>query len=323
MTKVKSFDMRKLKYILIENAAAIVMILLILYNVAFTSNFAQTATLNNILIQMTATTLIGLGMTWVIATGGIDISVGAVMAVASMVSAKLLWMGAAPAIIGGIVAASLIGLAIGLIIGKFGIQPMIVTLPFMLGMRGFAQILNNNKILRFSDEAYVVIGKGKVFGNIPIQLFILLAAIIVMMVITNRTTFGRKIEAAGDNIKGATLSGINTFGIILVAYTTIAFFSGVAGVIETARIASSDANSIGLQMELDAIAAVAIGGTPMTGGKPKIMGTVYGAIIIQLITTMVSMNDIKYEYALVLKAAIIIIALVMQRFLNTRKEAIS
>jgi len=310
---------KSLTHFLIDYSPAIVLIFIILVNMIFTPNFASINTFRNITIQVTSAMLVALGMTWVIASGGIDISVGSVMALTSMVSAKLIGFGAFPAIMMGILAGVLSGIIAGIIISKFNIQPIIVTLPLMIGVRGVAQVINDSKILRFESEQYVFIGRHKIFGEIPIQIPIMIVIILIMYFISSRMTFGRKVQAIGENFKASRLVGINTFGVIVVIYATCSFLSSIAGVIETARISASDANILGDMIELDAIAAVAIGGTPMSGGKPNIIGTVCGAIIIQIITTMVNMNNIAFEYSLILKAVIIILALWSQKILLNKR----
>jgi ribose transport system permease protein len=305
--------------ILIDYSPAIVLGFILLINIIITPNFMSVSTFRNIFIQVTSALLVALGMTWVIASDGIDISVGAVMALTSMVSAKLIGLGAFPAIMIGLMAGTLSGVIAGTIIAKFKIQPIIVTIPLMIGVRGIAQIINDSKILRFSSDAYVFLGRHRIFDEIPIQIPIMIVIIAIMYFITNKMVFGRKIQALGDNKKASQLVGINTTKVIIVIYATCALLASVAGVIETARISASDANILGSMIELDAIAAVAIGGTPMTGGKPNIMGTVFGAIIIQVITTMVNMNNIPFEYSLILKAIIIILALWVQRFLKSKR----
>lgn len=313
---------KKFMRILIDYSPAIVMLILLIFNMIFTPNFAKVNTLVNVSIQMTATMLIALGMTWVIASGGIDISVGSVMAVASMVSVKMLDYGVVVAILVGLLCGVLSGVLVGLIIAKFEIQPIIVTLPFMIGLRGVAQILNDSKILRFDNDTYVLLGRYKIGGVIPIQILIMALVIIIMLIITSKTSFGRKIEAVGDNVKAARLTGINITLVFVLIYGTTALLASFAGIIETARIYASDANTIGKSIEMDAIAAVAIGGTSMTGGRPNIIGTFFGAIIMQIVATMVTMNNIPFEYSLVLKGVIIIVALYGQRVLHDRRGAL-
>ncbi len=304
---------------LIDYSPLMVLFFIVIVNVIFTPNFASVNTLRNLAIQVTSSLLVALGMTWVIASGGIDISVGSVMALVSMVSAKLVGIGAVQSITIGIITGILSGVLAGAIIAKFNIQPIIVTLSLMIGIRGVAQIINDSKILRLDSPEYVFIGRHRIFGEIPIQVVIAFVAIIIMYFISSRMVFGRKIQAVGENHKATELVGINTFVVKIGIYATCAFLASIAGVIDTARISASDANILGSMIELDAIAAVAIGGTPMNGGKPNIIGTVFGALIIQVITTMVNMNNISFEYSLILKAIIIILALWAQRFLHSKR----
>ncbi len=317
----QSASRQKMMKIIIGYSPAIVLGLLLIFNVVFTPNFAQVTTILNISIQMTSTLLVSLGMTWAIASGGIDISVGSVMAVTSMVSVKLLDYGVFTAILTGIVIGMFCGMAIGAIISKFNLQPIIVTLPFMIGLRGVAQILNDSKILRFDNEFYGSIGRAKLGGTLPVQIPIMIVAVLIIWIISNKTTFGRMIEAVGDNQEASRLSGINTFLVLVGIYGTVGLLSGCAGIVDTARLYASDANIMGKSFEMDAIAAVAIGGTSMTGGKPNVMGTVFGVIILQIVSTMVTMNNISYEYSMVFKAIIIIVALYGQRILQSRKAA--
>lgn len=308
---------------IVDYSALIVALLLIIINVIFTPNFFNITTISNIVIQMTSTLLISLGMTWIIASGGIDISVGSVMALSSMVSVKLLDYGLLTAMAGGMLVGIASGALIGFLVARFDIQPMIVSMTLMIGLRGVAQILNDSKILRFDNDAYAQIGRAKIFGNLPIQILIMLFFIVIIWFISSKTIFGIKIEAVGDNREASRLSGINTLMVLVSIYAVTGLLSSCAGIIETARLYASDANTLGKAIEMDAISAVAIGGTSMIGGKPNIVGTIFGVIIIQVLTTMVNMNNISYQYSLVLKAIVIVVALYGQRFLQSRKRGVA
>lgn len=332
VNNAKSESLRKM---IDNNEALIVLVLFILFNIIVTPNFLSMGTLNNLIIQMTPSLLTGLGMTWVIASGGIDISVGSVMALSSIVSAKALvptaaaanaqvggwgWcLPAIPSMLVGIIAGMLSGLLVGLIIAKFRIQPIIVTLTFMISIRGIAQIINDSMLLEFKDESYTFIGKARLFNVIPIQLLIMAIAVVIIWYVSNKMVFGRYVQAVGDNFKASFLTGINTSVVIVAIYVTSAFLASIAGIVKTAELAAADANGIGKLIELDAIAAVAIGGTPMTGGKPRVTGTVFGVIIIALVDISVNMNNIPYAYAQVIKAAIIIVALWSRSLIKKRQ----
>ena len=308
---------------IVDYSALIVALVLIIINVIFTPNFFAITTISNIVIQMTSTLLISLGMTWVIASGEIDISVGSVMALSSMVSVKLLDYGLLTAMAGGMLVGIASGALIGFLVARFDIQPMIVSMTLMIGLRGVAQILNDSKILRFDNDAYAQIGRAKIFGNLPIQILIMLFFIVIIWFISSKTIFGIKIEAVGDNREASRLSGINTLMVLVSIYAVTGLLSSCAGIIETARLYASDANTLGKAIEMDAISAVAIGGTSMIGGKPNIVGTIFGVIIVQVLTTMVNMNNISYQYSLVLKAIVIVVALYGQRFLQSRKRGVA
>ena len=302
---------------IVDYSALIVALVLIIINVIFTPNFFAITTISNIVIQMTSTLLISLGMTWVIASGGIDISVGSVMALSSMDYGLL------TAMAGGMLVGIASGALIGFLVARFDIQPMIVSMTLMIGLRGVAQILNDSKILRFDNDAYAQIGRAKIFGNLPIQILIMLFFIVIIWFISSKTIFGIKIEAVGDNREASRLSGINTLMVLVSIYAVTGLLSSCAGIIETARLYASDANTLGKAIEMDAISAVAIGGTSMIGGKPNIVGTIFGVIIVQVLTTMVNMNNISYQYSLVLKAIVIVVALYGQRFLQSRKRGVA
>lgn len=225
---------------IVDYSALIVALVLIIINVIFTPNFFAITTISNIVIQMTSTLLISLGMTWVIASGGIDISVGSVMALSSMVSVKLLDYGLLTAMAGGMLVGIASGALIGFLVARFDIQPMIVSMTLMIGLRGVAQILNDSKILRFDNDAYAQIGRAKIFGNLPIQILIMLFFIVIIWFISSKTIFGIKIEAVGDNREASRLSGINTLMVLVSIYAVTGLLSSCAGIIETARLYCSE-----------------------------------------------------------------------------------
>lgn len=293
--------------------ALFVLIAMILVNIIVTPNFLSPGTVWNIVIQSCTILLTGMGMTMVISSGGIDISVGSMMAVGSMAVAKLLPFGVLPAILGSLVLCMGFGLFTGFMIGKLKIQPMIMTLTMLMAVRGIAQVMNDAMLLYINDNAFSQIGTGRIGGQIPVQLIIILAVVFLVYFIMERTALGRYIQSVGDNPQSARLAGINTVKTILIVYAFSAVLAGLAGIIETAKISAADGNAIGRLAELDAIAAVAVGGTCMSGGRARVMGTVVGALIMQLITITVNMNNIPFEFAQVIKSAVIIIAVFLQR----------
>lgn len=293
--------------------ALIILAVLFLLNAVYTNNFLTKVTMCNLLVQVAPVALVALGMTFVIATGGIDISSGACMAMSGMVTTMLMeYIGIFPAIFLGLVAAGLVGVVNGFAVSKFGIQPTIATLATMIGARGLAQILTPGGLYYFSNDAYSRLSL-EFIGEIPIQFFYLLVLFFIFSFIAYKTVFGRYVEAIGDNFKAAALSGVKASFYLIIVYILSAVMAGMAGILITARTSSCDGYNIGLNYEMDAIAAVAIGGTALTGGKPRVIGTIVGSMIIQIVYSMVIMNDLRYEYSLVVKALIIILAAAIQR----------
>ncbi|MCX8130618.1 MAG: ABC transporter permease [Clostridia bacterium] len=310
---VKSVSKQDIKELSRKYGALAVLILLVLVNSFITPNFTSINTMWNILIQVSTVMLVALGMTIVISSGGIDISVGSVMAVASIVTAKSLGIGVFPAILLGLLVAACFGVFTGFMVAHFKIQPIIITLTLMIAGRGIGQVINDAMLLNFTEPKFTFFGLHRIGGVIPVQVVIMAIAIGSVYFVMQKMTFGRYVQAMGDNYKASRLSGINTFMTTAVIYSICSMMAGVAGLMETARLSAADANAIGKLIELDAIAAVAVGGTPLSGGRANVIGTVIGALIMQIITVSVNMNNIPYSYSLVLKAIIIIVAVYVQR----------
>lgn len=292
--------------------ALIVLLILVAYNIIFTKNFAAPQTLWNVLLHVSTTALVSVGMTLVIATAGIDLSVGAIMAIAAVTSTLFMDFGIITVLVGTVGVAALFGALNGTIVSYMRIQPIIVTLALMIAGRGIAQVLTNGSLVSFSNPAFEYIGKGKI-GPVPVPVIITFLLIALVYFLVRFTIFGRYIEAIGDNEEAARLAGVKVRQTKIMVYVISAALASVAGMIETARLAAADATKIGLNIELDAIAAVVVGGTLMTGGKALIWGTVIGALIMQVVTTTFNYNNIPYSYSLVLKAMIIVFALLVQR----------
>lgn len=291
----------------------------ILLNAIFTPNFFQLNNLNNIITQICPIILCGMGMTLVISTGGIDISVGSVMALAGVLTAILMPVtGLYVAILLAVLACVLVGCFAGIMVGKLKLQAMVVTLGLMLGIRGVAQVLCGGRDIYFNklgDVGKQLSGWGtyKIGGAVPVQIIPIAISIVLVWVITEKTVLGRRVQAVGDNIKSSALAGINTGGVMMVVYGASAFFAAFAGIFQAAKVSVAAGSSLGQLAELDAIAAVVIGGTPMSGGKARVFGTVVGALIMQMITLTCTMNNLSEEYAKVFKAIIIVFAVFIQR----------
>jgi galactofuranose transport system permease protein len=298
--------------------ALLSLVLLIVGNAIFTPNFATVSNLWNVLQLVSTTVLVATGMTLVIAARGIDLSVGSVMAIASATAAVSLGRGVGIAILLALVIACGVGALNGLLISGFRIQPIIVTLATLITGRGVAQVISNGgQLIPFSNPTFEYLGQGFV-GPIPFQVVIMLAAVAAGIFMMRATSFGRYIVAVGGNEAAARLAGVKVHRTKIAVYALSGVLAGLAGLIETARLGASDAQKVGLYIELDAIAAVVVGGTPLTGGRATIVGTLIGALIMQVITTSFNMgpfglHPLPYSWGLVFKAAIILFAVYIQR----------
>lgn len=293
--------------------------LLLLVNIAVTPNFLKTSTFINLGTQSFSVILVSIGMALVIGVGGIDISAGSTMAVTAVVCCLLIDRGGSigTAVLAAFAAAAAIGLFNGFLITKFKIQPIIVTLIFYIAGRGIAQVLNSGQTISFYDNGFTDLGLFRI-ADIPIQVYIALAVTVLFVFINHKTSFGFQVQAAGDNVKTARLSGIHTQKITIAAYVIMALLCCLGAIVDSSRIGSADPNSLGDSIEIDAIAAVAIGGTSLNGGKIYMIGAVLGAVLMQLITVTINMNNIEHAYSLVVKAAVIIAAVYLQRDAKNR-----
>jgi ribose transport system permease protein len=300
----------------------IALALLILFNFAFTRNFATMQTLNVNLTQVCTIVIVAVGMTLVIATGGIDLSVGSLMAISGAL-APMIFLGkivpidnvalaVAAAMIVAIGVAGLFGLFNGWLIARFRIQPIVATLVLFIAGRGIAQVLTNGNLQTFRVPEFQWIGLGRLFG-VPVQVVLMALLVIAAAFVLKRTVFGRQIIAIGGNERAAELSGIAVAKVKLVVYAISGLCAGIAGLVVIAINSSSDANLVGMGMELDAIAAVAVGGTLLSGGKATIIGTLLGAMTIQLVRYTLLANGVPDAAALVVKAGIIVLAVWIQQ----------
>ena len=279
-------------------------------------------------------TIIAMGMTMVIALGGTDISVGALVAVAGAFALKFLrWdvtMYPTPGdytvypfilvIVVPLIICTLMGLFNGVLIGKFKLQPIIATLILMVAGRGIAQIATNGKQFTTGYTPYRFIGQGSMFG-LPFPIIITIVVCACVMIFVRKTAFGTFVESVGVNPNASRVTGLKSDRIIMIVYTLTGFLSGIAGLIYSSRISSCDSNNAGVNYEMDAILAVVLGGTSMTGGKFSMTGTIIGSLIIRTITTLVYYFGITAEAIMAFKAAIILVVIVIQSEPVRRKLA--
>jgi galactofuranose transport system permease protein len=314
--------MTALKPLITRYGALVALTLLILFNFAVTPNFATMQTLSVNLTQVCTIVIVGVGMTLVIATGGIDLSVGALMAIAGALSPMIfmgtlvpiapLWLAITLGIVIPVLASGAFGLFNGWLITRFSIQPIVATLVLFIAGRGLAQVSTNGNLQVFKVPEFQAIALGRVLG-VPFQVWIMLALVAVVAFVLKRTVFGKQVLAIGGNERAARLAGVPVTRIKLIVYGICGLCSGVAGLIVIAMNSAADANLIGLGMELDAIAAVAVGGTLLTGGRATIIGTLLGALIIQLVRYTLLANGVPDPVALIAKAGLIILAVWLQQ----------
>ncbi|MBS1301737.1 ABC transporter permease [Loktanella sp. SALINAS62] len=257
--------------------------------------------------------LLAVGMTLVIATRGIDLSVGAVMAICGAASAWAIagGYGVVPALAIGLGAGLLCGLWNGILVAVFGIQPIVATLILMVGGRGIAQMITEGRILTFSNEGFAFFGAGAILG-IPTPVVIWICTGIAFGLLVRRTALGLLIEAIGINRAASALAGVNARVLLIAVYVASGLCAAVAGIIVAADIRGADANNAGLWLELDAILAVVIGGTSLLGGRFSIAASLLGALIIQTIDTGILLAGFPSEFNLVIKAGLVVVILVLQ-----------
>lgn len=268
----------------------------------------------NIFKQIATNAILAAGMCFVILTGGIDISVGATLALVGAISVDLIRMGV------HIVFVVLIALAIGAVVGlfngvfiaKFKLQPMIVTLATMSICRGLTYIYTKGSPITLntalsSGKVYKWIGSGSLFGKIPFPLILVILVFAVSFYILNKTAFGRRVYAVGGNEDAARLSGINTVWTKIMAYVTCGIMAAIAAIIISARVSSAQPNA-GESYEMDAIAAVVIGGTSLRGGEGKVLYTIIGALIIGMLNNFLNLIGVDSYYQIVVKGVVILIA---------------
>ncbi|WP_139790389.1 ABC transporter permease [Rhizobium rhizosphaerae] len=257
--------------------------------------------------------LLAVGMTLVIATRGIDLSVGAVMAICGAVAAASSVRGdpLAVTLVLSLGIGLLCGLWNGVLVAILNIQPIVATLVLMVAGRGIAQLITEGAILTFNDPGLIFIGSGSLFG-LPMPVVLWLVFGIAVALIIRRTALGLLIEATGVNRRAATLSGIQAPAFLIMAYVLSGLCAALAGLIVTADIRGADANNAGLWLELDAILAVVVGGNSLLGGRFSIIASLIGAMIIQAVNTGILLSGFPPEFNLIIKAAIIVLILLIQ-----------
>lgn len=263
--------------------------------------------------------LIALGMTIVIATRGIDLSVGAIMAVSGAVALTIIQGSPDPnglgtvliAITVGVLAALVLGVWNGFLVAVVGIQPIIATLVLMLAGRGIALLITGGFITTINSEPYRFMAQGYVLG-LPFALYVSVAAVIIVALLERRTALGVLTEAVGINPEASRLAGVRSRGIIWGAYAASGLLAGFAGILYSSNIMAADANAAGLYIELDAILAVVLGGTSLMGGKFSLAGTVVGVFTIQTLKSTITFLGVPPAVSPLFLAIVVVIVVLVQ-----------
>ena len=271
--------------------------------------------------------LLAIGMTLVIATGGVDLSVGATMAIAASMAGILmnpsalknevffvtdpnytfqpLWV----VIIASLIVSILCGMWNGALVAYMRIQPMVATLILMISGRGIAQLITNGLRVQITYRPYAFIGQGWII--LPFSLYIVAILLIITWVMTRKTAIGMFIESVGINFRSSFYSGINEKRIKFLVYTFCGFCAGIAGLVASSNVRTSDANNIGLTTELDAILAVVIGGTSMAGGRFSLLASMIGALVMQAITQSMYAIGVPAFALQAIKAVVVIFVILL------------
>ncbi|GLY80228.1 ABC transporter permease [Actinoallomurus iriomotensis] len=285
---------------------------LILVNIAITPRFLTLENLRTQLVQVAPVVIVSFGMALVIGTEGVDLSVGSVMALTTALIPLYLGYGVVPAVVAGLLGGVAVGLVNGSLVAFVGVQPIVATLALFVGGRGIALVVAGGQLKDVHDQTLLDLGSSSLAG-IPLPVVVAAVLTVVVMAVVRRTTFGRRLVAIGGNRTASELSGLPVRRVLLLVYVVSGLLAAVAGTLATARLQASDPSSLGLLMELSAITAVVVGGTPLNGGRVRVLGTVAGALLIQLVRATLIKHDLADSIAQMVQAVIILAAVYAAR----------
>ncbi|HVF50612.1 MAG TPA: ABC transporter permease [Pyrinomonadaceae bacterium] len=307
-----------------RQGALVALVLVCVFAALRYPRFLTEDNLLNVLRQNSMLGLVALGMTFVILTGGIDLSVGSLLAVAGVLAANLAGYGLFPAMLAAVAFTALLGFINGLVISKARIQPFIVTLAMMIAARGLALAYTGEQSVRVASlsKGFTELGRGRLdlFGvSLPIPILVLLAAFVVGWLVLNHTRFGRHVYSIGDNEEAARLMGLNVGRVTLGVYALSGALAGLAGVILASRLGAGQPVA-GLGWELDAIASVVVGGTLLTGGQGGVGSTLVGVLLLGVIFNLFNLEGwISPWWQSVLRGIILLAVVIVQNRLSARK----
>ncbi len=303
----RAFDMDRARSLLQDYGVYVAILVLLAVNAGATDNFLTVSNLRVQLYQAVPVLIVALGMALVIGTEGIDLSVGAVIALAAAAIPLYLGYGAFAAIGTALIAGALSGIVSGSLVAFAGVQPIVATLALMIGLRGFAVILNGASAKTVTNSFIDNLGVANWLG-IPQMAWIAAVLVAGVAFLVGRTTFGRQLVAIGDNREASALAGLPVRRVLMTVYVLSGVFAAMAGILIVGNGGYADPANYGLNYELSAITAVVVGGTPLSGGRVRVIGTVAGAVLMQLIAATLIQHDIKASYEQMVEAAIIIVA---------------
>lgn len=300
-----------------ELTTVIALIILMAVITIINSNFLTANNLLNLLLQVTSNALIAFGMTFVILTGGIDLSVGSILALSSALTAGLLGSGmpVTLAILISLILGCILGMINGLLISYGKLAPFIVTLATMTIFRGATLVYTNgNPITKGLSDTFLFqfLGQGYIVG-IPFPVIIMFIVFIVLYALLHKTAFGKSVYAIGGNEKAAYISGVKLNKVKIIIYSISGIMASISGLIITSRLSSAQPTA-GASYEMDAIAAVVLGGTSLSGGKGRILGTLIGALIIGVLNNGLNIIGVSAFWQQVVKGVVILIAVLIDRF---------
>ncbi|WP_410581056.1 ABC transporter permease [Amycolatopsis sp. lyj-108] len=313
----KSVDRTRVARWLQEYGVYVAVVALVLFNIAFTANFLTVGNFRTQLIQAAPVLVVALGMALVIGTEGVDLSVGAVMALSAALVPLYLGYGTLPAVAIALAAGLAAGAFNGVLVARVGIQPIVATLALLVGGRGLALVLADGQLIQLHDETFLALGNGEVLG-IPVSVLIAAVLAVLVAALVGKTAFGRRLVAIGGNRRASVLAGLPVNRVLIGVYAICGLLAALAGVLSTARLGAGDPADAGLLMELSAITAVVVGGTPLTGGRVRILGTVMGVLLMQLVRATLIKHNLPDSSAQMIQAAIIVVAVYVARERSSR-----
>src|SRR6056297_3559049 len=316
-------DTKQIKHYLIKFQSVIALLVMCIVLTILSDRFLSGENAWNVMRQISVNVIISVGMTLVILTGGIDLSVGSVLAFAGAVTASMLKFGAEMldlnmyigftllgALMGGILVGAFLGWFNGITITRFKVPPFVATLAMLTIARGLTMLLTGGFPVTNLGDEMAFLGTGWFLG-IPMPVWISASIVLMAVILTRKTTLGRHIYAIGGNETAARLSGVKVKKVKLIVYSIAGAMAGIGGILVTARLDSAQPNA-GMSFELDSIAAVVIGGTSLSGGKGTIMGTVQGALIIGILNNGLVLLNVSPFWQQVIKGFVILLAVIIE-----------